>query len=71
MSIANSELEYAKALAKAHREYPLREKYEFSPDKCRHNFNFVVYCDGEWDIVRCSKCGAEQVQTCTFDDEYD
>ena len=61
MSIANNELEYAKALVKAHQEYPLQEKYEFAPDKCRHN----------WDIVRCSKCGAEQVQTCTFDDEYD
>ena len=44
-----------------HREYPLREKYEFSPDKCRHNFNFVVYCDGEWDIVRCSKCGGSKL----------
>ena len=71
MSIANNEIEYGRALSKAHSEFPLLPQYPDNPITCVHNFNFVVFCDGgDWDIVRCNKCGSERVCRCNFDDEY-
>lgn len=72
MSIMNSKAEYAAALEKAHKEFPLRQAYQNSPDSCVHDYGFVVFCDGgDWDIVRCQKCGSERICACTFDDDYD
>lgn len=59
------------AYEKAHKEYPLQKMYPCKPEKCIHNFSFVVYCNGETDIVRCNKCGKEKEFSCNFDDEYD
>ncbi len=59
------------AYEKAHKEFPLAKSYPNKPEDCNHNFDFVVYCDGERDIVRCFKCGMEKEVRCSFDDEYD
>ena len=59
------------AYEQAHTEYPLLAKYKNKPTECQHNFDFVVYCNGERDIVRCCRCGYEKEVRCTFDDEYD
>lgn len=29
-----------------------------------------VYCDGDWDVIECSRCGQQKRVPCTFDDEY-
>ena len=55
---------------KAHKEFPRFAEYQFDTSNCNHNFCFVVYCDGETDIVRCIKCGEEKEVPCTFDDDY-
>lgn len=71
MSIMNSKAEYAAALEKAHKEFPLRSDYPNNQNSCDHNYNFVVFCDGsDWDIVRCQKCGHERICACNFDDDY-
>lgn len=59
------------AYKKAHKEFPFAESYPYKQDNCNHNFNFVVYCNGEKDIVRCTKCGKEKEIRCNFDNEYD
>lgn len=60
-----------KAYDKAHKEYPLAKMYPFKQEKCIHSFSFCVYCNGETDIYRCNKCGAEEEFRCNFDDDYD
>lgn len=55
----------------AHEEFPFSISYPNSQESCNHNFDFVVYCDGETDIVRCNKCGLEIETRCSFDDECD
>ena len=59
------------AYKKAHEEFPFAKIYQNSQESCNHIFNFVVYCDGERDIVRCNKCGMEKEVRCDFNDEYD
>ena len=72
MDIKSNKEDYKKALKKAHEEYPLMKgKYRNKPDECNHNYSFCVFCDGgDWDIMRCPKCGSERVMRCTFDDVY-
>lgn len=70
MSIKSNKIEYEIALQQAYLDFPRLEKYEDKPDKCKHNLNFVIYCKGDWDIVRCNKCGYETVIPCSFDEEY-
>lgn len=55
----------------AHKNHPFAVKYSNVPDKCFHNYSFVVFCNGKRDIVRCQKCGDEIETSCDFDDEYD
>lgn len=55
---------------KAHKEYPFADEYPNTPDKCYHDYSFVVFCNGQTDIVRCKKCGHEIEQRCNFDDDY-
>ena len=45
MSIMNSKAEYAAALEKAHKEFPLRSDYPNNQNSCDHNYNFVGYCE--------------------------
>ena len=73
MDIKSNKEDYKKALKKAHEEYPLMKgKYRNKPDECDHNYSFCVFCDGgDWDIMRCPKCGSERVMRCTFDDDFD
>ena len=72
MSILTDQTAYQAALAKAHEEFPLREKYDKNPEDCCHDFSFIVFCDGgDYDIARCPHCGQERVVRCTFDDDYD
>lgn len=54
----------------AYINYPPADSYPNKPENCYHNFNFVIYCDGIQDIVKCNKCGAERVFSCNFDDDY-
>lgn len=71
MSIINDGLEYENALKKAHTDFPFLKKYPNTPNQCKHDFSFIVFCDGgNWDIARCRFCGEERVVTCTFDDDY-
>ena len=56
---------------KAHKQYPFSIKYKNTPEKCEHKHNFVVFCNGEQDIVRCQKCGHEIEIPCCYEDEYD
>lgn len=70
MSIKDSKEEYEKVLKIAHLRYPKKKIYINSPENCKHNYCFIVYCDGIEDIVRCNKCGDEKVCPCSFDDEY-
>jgi NAD-dependent SIR2 family protein deacetylase len=66
-----TESEFEKALEKAHAEFPLAENYPHTPDDGHiHAHDFVVYCHGGTDIVRCQKCGHEKQVPCTFDDDY-
>ena len=58
------------AYEKAHKEFPLLAKYQNKPTECQHYFNFVVYCNGERDIVRCCRCGLEKEIRCSFEDEF-
>ena len=68
MNIKNNKDDYEKAIQQAHKEFPL-EKYKNKPDECDHNFSFCVFCDGgDYDIMRCLKCGSEIVTRCTFDE---
>jgi hypothetical protein len=30
----------------------------------------TLFCDGETDVVECSRCGIQQVAPCNFDEEY-
>jgi len=55
---------------KAHKEFPHLKMYPFKPEECMHNFSFCIYCNGETDILRCNKCGAEKETRCNFDDDY-
>ncbi len=72
MPITDNRSEYNAALVKAHNDFPLKTTYPNSPERCNHNYNFVVFCDGgDWDIVRCQKCGSEKICACSFDDDYD
>lgn len=72
MSIMNNKVEYEAALEKAHINFPLKSVYPNSQKSCNHNYNFVVFCGGgDWDIVRCQKCGSEIICRCDFDDDYD
>ncbi len=71
MSIMDNKSEYEIALKMAHQEFPLKVSYPKKPNECCHNFSFIVYCDGDWDIARCLYCGTETVVRCTFDDDYD
>lgn len=73
MDIKSNKEDYKKALKKAHEEYPLMKgKYRNKPDECDHNYSFCVFYDGgDWDIMRCPKCGSERVMRCTFDDDFD
>ena len=74
MDIKNNTKDYEKALKQAHEEYPLiLAKYKVKQIECvPHDFSFCVFCDGgDWDIVRCLKCGKEIVCKCTFDEDYD
>lgn len=73
MDIKNNKKDYNAALRQAHKEFPLMTgKYRNKPDNCQHDFSFCVFCDGgDWDIMRCFKCGSEKVTQCNFDDEYD
>lgn len=57
--------------AQAHKDFPLAIKYPNDINTCTHNYNFAVYCDNVWDIVRCTKCGSEKIVPCTFDEDYD
>ncbi len=71
LNTEHAKTEYAHALEQAHKEFPLKKEYPNRPESCDHDFNFVVFCDGgEWDIVRCQKCGEERVAPCSFDDDY-
>lgn len=70
MSILNNEEEFDRALKKAYEEFP-PHKYSNNMDECCHNYDFVIYCDGEYDIVRCRDCGKEIVVLCSFDADYD
>lgn len=71
MSIRSNKIEYAAALEKAHKDFPFEDHYPYRPHLCNHIYGFVVFCDGgNWDIVRCQKCGSEKICPCTFDDEY-
>jgi len=72
MSIKDNKQEYLAALEKAHQEFPLGQ-YKYTPQDCpRHDFSFIVFCDGgTYDIARCLKCGKEAVVRCSFDDDYD
>ena len=54
----------------AYEKYPRANSYPNSPNTCNHKFDFVIYCDGETDIVRCNLCGEERVFPCSFDDDY-
>lgn len=74
MDINNNPNDYKIALQQAHKEFPLMlGKYKVKQEECViHDFSFCVFCDGgDWDIVRCRKCGAERVGRCTFDDDFD
>lgn len=55
---------------KAHNDYPFSVKYKNTPKNCNHNYTFVVFCNGERDIVRCQRCGSEIEQLCNFDYDY-
>ena len=64
-------LDFGRAFEKAHLDYPFEQSYPNKPHHCNHEFSFVVFCDGgDWDIVRCQKCGEEVVTKCSFDDDY-
>ena len=70
MSILNDKQKLEKALEKAHKKYPIFQRmYPVSKEKCCHNYSFVVYCDENYDIRRCTKCGDEQVFNCNFNTE--
>ena len=56
---------------KAHKEFPFALKYQNTPDNCNHNYNFIVFCNNKWDIIRCQKCGSEIERSCNFDYDYD
>ena len=72
MSIQDSFAQRARAFATAHRDFPFKSPYPYKPEACNHEYSFVVFCDGgDYDIVRCQKCGAETICVCDFDDEYD
>lgn len=30
----------------------------------------VIECDGETDVIECSKCGKQRKALCSFDDDY-
>ena len=30
----------------------------------------TIECDGETDVVECSKCGKQRTAPCNFDDDY-
>lgn len=72
MDIRNNKKDFEKALKQAHKEFPhILSKYKVRQEECVHDYSFCVFCDGgDYDIVRCLKCGAEVVQRCTFDDDY-
>ena len=72
MSIANNLEEFDAARNKARIKYPPMKLYPRKPCDCRHDFSFIIFCDGgDWDIARCRYCGLEKVIPCTFDDDYD
>lgn len=73
MDIRNNKEDFAQALQRAHKEYPLIPgNYHVPQSECMHNFSFCIFCDGgAWDIMRCRRCGAERVKPCTFDDDFD
>lgn len=50
------------------------------PEKCTnlrgdllpdHALWRTVACDGDTDVVECSRCGKQRLAACDFDDEYD
>lgn len=52
----------------AYKEFPRLRIYPKDFRKCTHNVvQQIIYCNGEWDIIRCPQCGAEFVEPCTFD----
>ena len=54
----------------AHKEFPHKKMYPNNKKNCNHKFNFVIYCDGKNDIVRCLKCGKEIEVICNFDYDF-
>lgn len=66
MSIIDNKEEYNEALEKAHKEFPLPKMYPLNKENCRHKYGFTVYCDREYDIRRCLRCGNEKTFRCNF-----
>lgn len=64
--------EYLKAFTRAHKDYPHSNyNYSTTPSECNHEYNFCVFCNSVFDIMRCLKCGNEVITSCHFDDDYD
>lgn len=39
---------------------------------CPHDGGWrTIVCDNEHDVVECSRCGAQRIAACNFDEEYD
>lgn len=50
-------------------EYSLFDE-EINSIDCNHPWWRDIACDGDYDVVECSKCGRQKVTKCNFDDEY-
>ena len=37
---------------------------------CDHRYREIA-CDGDTDVLECSRCGRQRLAVCTFDDDYD
>ena len=53
-----------------HNSYSLHE--EEKPELCEfgHAIWRTIECDGERDIVECSRCGRQKEVSCNFDEEF-
>ena len=45
------------------------EKPELCPGN-RHAHWRAIACDGETDVVECSRCGRQHTERCSFDEDY-
>lgn len=65
MNLLNGEA----VMAEVYKEYPRKDKYDHVYLDGHACMEQIIYCKGDWDIVRCTLCGRERQTPCTFDDD--